>query len=88
MKQKSKKVGRVISIPEVTHISSNGIWLLFDDAEYFLSYDEFPWFKNATISQIQNVERLGVTSLHWPELDVDLGKEVLEHPKNFPLVYK
>ena len=40
-------VGQFTSEVEVTHISTHGIWLLSEDEEYFLPYDEFPWFKDS-----------------------------------------
>ncbi|MEI7997995.1 MAG: hypothetical protein WCH62_00600 [Candidatus Omnitrophota bacterium] len=36
-------LGKNTSNPEVTQISPNGIWLLFNDNEYFLSYEDFPF---------------------------------------------
>ncbi len=32
---------------EVTNISAQGLWLLVGEKEHFLSYDKFPWFKDA-----------------------------------------
>ena len=37
---------------EVTHISSHDIWLLSNDKELFLSYAEFPWFKDQPVKAI------------------------------------
>ena len=73
---------------EVTNISSHGIWLLSDDTEYFLSYDDFPWFKNAPVGQILNVEESSPGHFYWPDLDADLSKEIIEHPERYPLVSK
>jgi hypothetical protein len=33
-----------------------------------------------------NVEELAAGHLHWPDLDVDLDLERIEHPERFPLV--
>lgn len=41
---------------EVTNVTSNGIWLLTGERELFLSYDDFPWFKEVPIGKILNVE--------------------------------
>lgn len=73
--------------PEVTHIDGLGIWLLVDGAEYFLSHDDFPWFKNGRIADIVNVQLLDPGHLYWPALDVDLCVESIQHPEAFPLVY-
>jgi hypothetical protein len=59
-----------------------------DGKEYFLPFDAFPWFRDATVAQISSIERLSESHLHWPELDVDLTLESIEHPERFPLVSK
>jgi hypothetical protein len=71
---------------EVSHISQHGMWLLIGDREMLLSYDKFPWFKDATVSAIQNVQLLNSHHLYWSDLDVDLAVESIEHPESFPLV--
>jgi len=73
---------------EVTNISSHGIWLLVGEKELFLPHDEFPWFKDAPIGKIFNVEQPTPGHFHWPDLDVDLGIESIEHPEKFPLKSK
>lgn len=73
---------------EVTNISSHGLWLLTNDKEYFLAYDEFPWFKDVPVSKILNVEEPSPGHFHWPELDVDLGVDSIEHPERYPLSAK
>lgn len=70
----------------VIQISKHGIWLLLNAKEYFLSFVNFPWFKDASVSAIQNVELLNEHHLCWPDLDVDLAVESIEHPEQFPLV--
>lgn len=73
---------------EVTNISSHGIWLLSNDKEYFLSYDDFPWFKDVSVAKILNVEEPSPGHFYWPDLDVDLGKDTIEHPDRYPLQSK
>lgn len=80
--------GKHSSETEVTHISGHGVWLLVDDREYFMPYDEFPWFKDASIGQVLHVQLQGPGHLYWPELDVDLTIEAIEHPERFPLKAK
>lgn len=70
---------------EVTHVSGNGLWLLLDDEELFLPYAEFPWFKQATIEQLCQVERPTADHLYWPALDVDLSVNSVRDPTAFPL---
>ena len=52
---KLKNHGKSILGAEVVQISISGIWLLIKDVEYFLPYQDFPWFKDATVSQAHNV---------------------------------
>jgi hypothetical protein len=75
------------TVVEVTNVSRHGLWMLVKDKEYFLSYEQFPWFKDARLSQVLDVELLHGFHLHWPALDVDLEVASLEHPEGFPLVY-
>jgi len=69
-------------------VSAHGIWILSDGRELFLSYDNFPWFKDATIGKVTNVEKLSSDHFYWPDLDVDIGIESIEHPEKFPLKAK
>jgi hypothetical protein len=85
---KSPTVGNAISDTEVTHVSAHGLWLMVNGAEHFLPYDQFPWFKDATLGQILNVQLLHGEHLHWPDLDVDLHVESLATPAAYPLVYR
>ena len=70
---------------EVTNISRHGFWILLADREVFLSFEEFPWFKGASVDAILKVERPFEHHLYWPDLDVDLTTESIEHPEKFPL---
>jgi len=80
--------GVVTSHSEVTNIVRDGFWLLVDDREYFVPFDDYPAFREATVDQIYAVERLGPTQFHWPELDIDLELEALEHPERYPLMFR
>jgi hypothetical protein len=73
---------------EVTNISQNGLWLLLEDEELLLTYEQFPWFRKATIGQVSHVERPSKNHLYWPELDVDISIESIRKPSAFPLVAK
>ena len=48
--------GNTILAAEVTHVSKLGFWLLLLDEELLVPFDQFPWFRKATIEQISNVE--------------------------------
>lgn len=81
----SKTLGKNAAV-EVTNISANGVWLLAGDRELFMSYADFPRFKDVSVRQILNVEIPYAGHFFWPELDVDLTLEIIEHPERFPLI--
>jgi len=81
----SRPLGKSTSPVEVTNISSHGIWLLSSRGELFLAYEDFPWFKDAPVAKILSVEEPTPDHYYWPELDVDLTAEIIEHPDRFPL---
>ncbi|MFZ0428957.1 MAG: DUF2442 domain-containing protein [Acidobacteriota bacterium] len=83
---KSTGRGSSTSGVEVTNISKNGLWLLVGDTEHFLPFEEFPWFREATVGELLNVELPHPHHVHWPDLDVDLAMESIEHPERYPLV--
>ena len=85
---KSAKPGLDTSGVEVTNISKHGFWLLLERRELFLSFADFPWFCHASVAAILKVERPHSGHLYWPDLDVDLTVESIEHPERFPLVSK
>ena len=78
--------GALTSLAEVTHVSKHGLWLLLGDEELFLSFADFPWFKDATIGELCNIEYPTDNHLYWPSLDVDLAVESIRTPSAFPLV--
>ncbi len=86
-KKKLRKPGRNISRVNILNISQDGIWVYVKAKEYFLTYEHFPWFKEAKVAEIYNVKLLHGHHLRWPQLDVDLELESLEHPERYPLKY-
>lgn len=81
---KSLKHGRNISV-SVENITPFGIWIFVKGKEYFLSYKDYPYFKDQILKAIQNVQLLHGYHLYWPELDVDLEIDNLENPEKHPL---
>ena len=71
---------------EVTNVSKHGFWLWLGDEELFVPFVEFPWFKDASIGKLLNVERPQAHHLYWPDLDIDLAVDSIRHPERFPLV--
>ncbi len=81
---KSSPHGTSTSV-SIENITPRGIWLLVEEKEYFLSYEDFPYFRDHTLRQIQNVELHHGFHLYWPELDIDLEIDNLENPEKYPL---
>jgi hypothetical protein len=82
---RSERPGSATLEVEVTNISRHGFWLLLDGRELFLPFEEFPWFREAPVGAILDVERPQPHHLRWPELDVDLAVDSIEHPERYPL---
>ena len=78
--------GIVTSEVEVTNISKHCFWVLLGNEELAIPFTEFPWFKDATIEQISDVQLPNANHLYWPKLDIDLSVESIRNPRNFPLV--
>ncbi len=49
---------------------------------------DYPWFREAKISDVLQVQLLNEDHLSGSTLDVDLHVESLEKPESFPLKYK
>ena len=83
---KSALRGRSTLGVEVTNVSTHGFWLLIGTRELFVPFEQFPWFRDAAVGQILSVELQGPDHLYWPDLDVDLSVQSIEHPERFPLL--
>jgi hypothetical protein len=80
--------GTVTSVAEVTHVSKHGFWLFLDGEELLVPFEQFPWFKKATIEQLSDVQWPTPNHLYWPQLDADLSVESIRDPSAFPLISK
>ena len=80
------KAGKRTSGVGVANVSPHGFWLLLGSEELFVPFSAFPWFRDATIAQITNVELPSARHLYWPDLDIDLAVESIRDPESFPLV--
>ena len=85
---RSQEPGASTSDVEVANIDKHGVWLFVNGAEYFLPYTDYPWFKDAKVADILDVQLLHQEHLHWPALDVDLSVESLRRPDGYPLLYR
>ena len=80
--------GKRTSHVEITNVSKHGFWLLIRSRERFVSFKQFPWFLDAPIGHLLNVELSSARHLYWPDLDVDIAIDSIDHPERFPLVSK
>lgn len=83
---KAPPLGESTSEVEVTNISRHGFWLWLAGRELFVSFEAFPWFVDASIAKITNVEWPSEDHLYWPALDIDLSVRSIERPSEFPLL--
>ncbi len=79
--------GVATSYSEVTNISQTGFWLLVDDREYFVPFDDYPQFNGATVAQIFAMQQISPTQFYWPDLDIDIELDALENPEQFLLMF-
>ncbi|RMF05180.1 MAG: DUF2442 domain-containing protein [Chloroflexi bacterium] len=84
----SDQPGINISHSEVTNISAIGFWMLVDDREYFIPFDDYPAFKEASVARIYDVQRLSPDQFYWPQLDIDIELPALQNPRQFPLTFR
>ena len=84
----SQVAGKSILEIEVLNIDNHGFWIYIQGKEYFLSYNKYPWFKDAKLKDILNVKLLHESHIYWPNLDVDLDIYMLENPEHYPLTYR
>ena len=84
----SKRGTNTLKNAEVEGVLKDGVWLLVKGHEHFLPFTEYPWLKKASMLALQNVKLLHGHHLYWPELDIDLELESLEHPEQYPLIYR
>ena len=89
MRAKNKDIpwywGIGIFLCKIQVLTIPGIWLYVKEKKYFMSYKDYPYFKDQTLRSIQNVQLLHGYHLYWPELDVDLEIDNLENPEKYPL---
>lgn len=79
-------LGQGTSGAEIADVSEHGFWLLLDCEKLFVPFEQFPWFRDASLESLMNLERPSPHHLHWPDLDVDLAVDSIRHPEDFPLI--
>ena len=83
---KSAKPGDSTSSVELQNVSPHGMWILVDEREHHLPFEQFPWFREATVAQLSAILSPRPGHLRWPRLDVDLTLDSIVHPEAYPLV--
>jgi len=86
MRSKSELPGKRTSGVEVVNASAQGFWLSRGGEELFVPFSQFPWFRDATIDMLSNVQEPHAGHLYWPDLDIDLAVDSIRNPERFPLV--
>ena len=82
----SAVLGHPTSAVEVTNVSTHGFWLLLGAEELFVPFSEFPWFRDAPIGKLTQVELPSPHHLYWPALDIDLAVASIRDSAQFPLI--
>ena len=80
--------GTATLVAEVTNISKHCVWVFLGSEELPIPFVDFPWFRNATVNQIIDVQRPTYNHLYWPQLDIDISVESIRSPASFPLISK
>ena len=52
---RSQALGKSTLETEITNISNHGVWLYTHGRELFMSYEDFPWFKDVPVRKILNI---------------------------------
>ncbi len=73
---------------DMINISLFGIWILCNNSEYFLSFEDFPMFRKSSIEDLFDCKMLSANHIYWESLDIDLTLEMIENPARFPLIAK
>ena len=73
---------------EIQNISPFGFWIFDGETEFFVSFKEYSQFLSCSINQIYNFTIDLCGNFHWEDLDIDIEKDSLVNPENFPFVYK
>jgi hypothetical protein len=63
---KSAAPGPGTSLAEVTNVSPHGFWLFIGERELFVPFNQFPWFREASVREITNVGRAARKVIHSP----------------------
>ena len=74
------------TLAKVLTITANGILLSIPEGDFFLNYKDYPWFRNAPINHVFDVEMEGDHAVRWNALDVDLEIDSILNPERYPVI--
>jgi len=86
--KKTLKENSANTYAKVLVVTANGMLISIPAGDFFLPYSQYPWFKDAKVSDVMNVKMVGDDDLRWDALDVDLEIDSIIHPEKYPLIYK
>lgn len=66
---------------EVTRVSKSGFWVSLPEEEVYLPFEHFPWFRDAPLGKLLNVQHPTSHHIYWPDLDIDLELESIVYPE-------
>ena len=72
---------------QITSIEQDGFWLLTEEGEFFVAFEQYPAFQKAKVKQIFDFEQ-DEDTFYWPELDIDIELDALKHPEKYPLIFR
>jgi hypothetical protein len=73
---------------KVKFVTQEGFSLELNDKEYFLSFADYPYFKQIPAFDIFNVEVDEYKDLRWDKYDIDLCEDIIKEPSKYPLKMK
>lgn len=73
---------------ELTNINSVGFYLLIENKEYFVPFNEYPVFKTIPLHDIFEMTLLSPEQIYWEKHDIDIELSALKTPHLFTLSYK
>jgi hypothetical protein len=82
----SLQPGTVTSTLELTSVSDAGFSIRWQGRDLIVSFDQFPWFRSETSGVLRDFQEVSPGHFYWPQLDVDLTAEMIEHPHRFPRI--
>ncbi|MDB6063662.1 MAG: integron cassette protein [Verrucomicrobiaceae bacterium] len=69
---------------QITRISSLGIWLKAHDKKFFMSYGDYPSFKDKPVTAILNVRETSPGKFYWPDIELKIGMDAIQTTQRSP----